>query len=316
MVALLPSTSWTAFFAALTTPHPVATRAPTIRMAIALPVARWDVANDPDRTLSAVTCRLLVRRHPSTWPAIGPRGPRIRRHRPETVDRAGGQRSGPRIGRMSTAPLAQSERGVLCDLFTDLGPEAPTLCAGWTTADLAAHLVARERRPDSGPGLVWPPLAGHTDKVRRSIRDRTPWVELVATVRRGPPVLLRRRGRADEHHRVLHSRRGRPTCPAGVGAPAPLPGAGRRPVGAARSGRDGQARLRRRRDHLTGPRFEGERQWAPAHRGRRSRRAHAVHGRTPAARREWRSLATPSSPPGCATRRSASDRSVASASTR
>lgn len=92
---------------------------------------------------------------------------------------------------MSTAPLAQAERGVLCDLFTDLGPEAPTLSAGWTTADLAAHLVARERRPDSGPGLVWPPLAGHTDKVRRSIRDRTPWVELVATVRRGPPVLLR-----------------------------------------------------------------------------------------------------------------------------
>ncbi|MGA3146718.1 MAG: TIGR03085 family metal-binding protein [Acidimicrobiales bacterium] len=92
---------------------------------------------------------------------------------------------------MSTAPLAQSERGVLCDLFTELGPEAPTLCAGWSTADLAAHLVARERRPDSGPGLVWRPLAAHTDKVRRSLRDRTPWAELIATVRRGPPFLLR-----------------------------------------------------------------------------------------------------------------------------
>jgi uncharacterized protein (TIGR03085 family) len=92
---------------------------------------------------------------------------------------------------MSTAPLAQSERALLCDLFTELGPEAPTLCSGWATADLAAHLVARERRPDSGPGLVWPPLAGHTDKVRRSIRDRTPWTELIATVRRGPPFLLR-----------------------------------------------------------------------------------------------------------------------------
>ena len=92
---------------------------------------------------------------------------------------------------MTTAPLAQSERGVLCDLLTDLGPEAPTLCTGWSTADLAAHLVARERRPDSGPGLVWPPLAGHTDKVRCSIRDRTSWPELIATVRRGPPLLLR-----------------------------------------------------------------------------------------------------------------------------
>ena len=80
---------------------------------------------------------------------------------------------------------------MLCDLFGELGPDAPTLCAGWTTLDLAAHLVARERRPDSGPGLVWPPLAGHTDKVRRSIRDRTPWEELIATVRRGPPLLLR-----------------------------------------------------------------------------------------------------------------------------
>ncbi len=80
---------------------------------------------------------------------------------------------------------------MLCDLFGDLGPEAPTLCAGWSTADLAAHLVARERRPDSGPGLVWPPLAAHTDKVRRSIRDRTPWDELISTVRRGPPLLLR-----------------------------------------------------------------------------------------------------------------------------
>jgi uncharacterized protein (TIGR03085 family) len=92
---------------------------------------------------------------------------------------------------MSTPTLAQQERGQLCDLFLELGPEAPTLCAGWVTADLAAHLVARERRPDSGPGLVWPPLAGHTDRVRRSVRDRTPWPDLVETVRRGPPLLLR-----------------------------------------------------------------------------------------------------------------------------
>ena len=62
---------------------------------------------------------------------------------------------------------------------------------GWLTADLAAHLVVRERRPDSGPGLVWPPLAGYTDRVRLSRRDRTPWTELVDLVRRGPPPLLR-----------------------------------------------------------------------------------------------------------------------------
>jgi uncharacterized protein (TIGR03085 family) len=92
---------------------------------------------------------------------------------------------------MAPPILAQQERGVLCDELVHLGPEAPTLCQGWTTADLAAHLVVRERRPDSGPGLVWPPLAAYTEKVRRSCKDRTSWEELVATVRRGPPLLLR-----------------------------------------------------------------------------------------------------------------------------
>jgi uncharacterized protein (TIGR03085 family) len=92
---------------------------------------------------------------------------------------------------MAPTTPAQQERQTLCDLLVELGPEAPTLCVGWVTADLAAHLVVRERRPDSGPGLVWPPLAGHTDKVRRSVRDRTSWEDLVATVRRGPPFLLR-----------------------------------------------------------------------------------------------------------------------------
>ena len=92
---------------------------------------------------------------------------------------------------MPPPSLAQQERSTLCDLFVELGPDAPTLCEGWRTSDLAAHLVIRERRPDTGPGLVWPPLAGHTDKVRRAVRDRTSWETLVETVRRGPPLLLR-----------------------------------------------------------------------------------------------------------------------------
>ncbi len=92
---------------------------------------------------------------------------------------------------MAPPILAQQERKTLCDLFVERGPDAPTLCEGWLTADLAAHLVVRERRPDSGPGLVWPPLAGYTDKVRHGVRDRMPWEKLVETVRRGPPLLLR-----------------------------------------------------------------------------------------------------------------------------
>src|SRR5882762_622635 len=41
-------------------------------------------------------------------------------------------------------PLDLVERRELCDLFLELGPDAPTLCEGWTTLDLAAHLVLRE----------------------------------------------------------------------------------------------------------------------------------------------------------------------------
>jgi uncharacterized protein (TIGR03085 family) len=91
-----------------------------------------------------------------------------------------------------TSPsLAQQERAALCDLLIERGPDAPTLCEGWLTADLAAHLVARERRPDSGPGLVWPPLAAYTERVRCAVRDNTSWEKLVETVRRGPPLLFR-----------------------------------------------------------------------------------------------------------------------------
>ena len=92
---------------------------------------------------------------------------------------------------MAPSVLAQQERATLCNLLVELGPDAPTLFEGWTTVDMAAHLVVRERRPDSGPGLVWPPLAGYTEKVRRAKRDHTAWETLVDTVRRGPPLLLR-----------------------------------------------------------------------------------------------------------------------------
>lgn len=92
---------------------------------------------------------------------------------------------------MAAPKLAQQERSTICDLFLEYGAGAPTLCEGWVAADLAAHLVVRERRPDSGPGLVWPRLAEYTEKVRRSERDRMPFETLVETVRRGPPWLLR-----------------------------------------------------------------------------------------------------------------------------
>lgn len=83
--------------------------------------------------------------------------------------------------------FAGDERAALCRLLDDLGPHAPTLCEGWDTADLAAHLVARERRPDSGPGLMVGALATWTERVRRG-EKRRPYPELVGLVRQGPPA--------------------------------------------------------------------------------------------------------------------------------
>ena len=85
--------------------------------------------------------------------------------------------------------FARDERAALCVLLDRTGPGAPTLCEGWKTLDLAAHLVLRERRPDAAAGLMGGPLAGHTERVRRMIASRTPYEQLVGQIRNGPPQL-------------------------------------------------------------------------------------------------------------------------------
>jgi uncharacterized protein (TIGR03085 family) len=83
---------------------------------------------------------------------------------------------------------ARDERTALCSLLDDLGPAAPTLCAGWSTRDLAAHLVIREHRPDAGGGLAGRgPLAGYTRRVQGKRAERTPFPRLVEILRQGPP---------------------------------------------------------------------------------------------------------------------------------
>jgi uncharacterized protein (TIGR03085 family) len=82
---------------------------------------------------------------------------------------------------------AAAERAALSDLMDQVGESAPTLCEGWVAADLAAHLVVRERRPDALAGLIIPPLHGHTAKVEAAKRSATPFPELVQRVRSGPP---------------------------------------------------------------------------------------------------------------------------------
>ncbi|MGH3302974.1 MAG: TIGR03085 family metal-binding protein [Streptosporangiaceae bacterium] len=84
---------------------------------------------------------------------------------------------------------ARNERTALCDLLTELGPDQPTLCNGWQTGDLAAHLVLREHRPDAGAGVMGGPLAGYTRRVQGRLRARTPFPRLVELIRTGPPRL-------------------------------------------------------------------------------------------------------------------------------
>ncbi len=89
--------------------------------------------------------------------------------------------------------LAAHERRGLADLLAELGPDAPTCCAGWTTAHLAAHLVVRDRRPDAMPGYAlemlpgMARLGGWSHRVEDGARQRLPYAALVERVRAGAP---------------------------------------------------------------------------------------------------------------------------------
>ena len=88
-------------------------------------------------------------------------------------------------------PLDARERAQICARFDEFGPEAPMLCEGWDTFDLAAHLVVRERNPLSGPGLLLgdkvPALAALTERVQEREKRRG-WTSVVERVRTGPPL--------------------------------------------------------------------------------------------------------------------------------
>ncbi|WP_328428395.1 TIGR03085 family metal-binding protein [Streptomyces sp. NBC_00443] len=85
---------------------------------------------------------------------------------------------------MST--FAKRERLLLADLLEAEGPEAPTLCEGWTTRDLAAHVVVRERRPDAAAGILIKQLAPRLDKAMAEFAAK-PYEELIQLIRTGPP---------------------------------------------------------------------------------------------------------------------------------
>ena len=85
--------------------------------------------------------------------------------------------------------VAQQERAALVTTMRGVGPEQPTLCGDWTTRDLAAHLVIRERRLDAAPGILVPKFAGYTERVQNQVAAENDWNALLDQIASGPPLL-------------------------------------------------------------------------------------------------------------------------------
>ncbi|AGJ54391.1 hypothetical protein F750_1896 [Streptomyces sp. PAMC 26508] len=101
--------------------------------------------------------------------------------RASTGRTAGGGRT---LAGMSTH--AKRERLLLADLLEAAGPEAQTLCNGWKTRDLAAHVVVRERRADAAGGILLGVLKNRLERVQAEFAAK-PYEELIQLIRTGPP---------------------------------------------------------------------------------------------------------------------------------
>ncbi|AKK11312.1 TIGR03085 family metal-binding protein [Corynebacterium uterequi] len=84
--------------------------------------------------------------------------------------------------------FSAAERRHLADLMLKVGPDAPTLCEGWTTRDLAAHLYVRENDFFSAAGMFVERLAERLDKAMDEQRRRD-FTELVDDWAAGPAGL-------------------------------------------------------------------------------------------------------------------------------
>ncbi|WP_411732936.1 TIGR03085 family metal-binding protein [Paeniglutamicibacter sp.] len=83
-----------------------------------------------------------------------------------------------------------ASREVLAEVLLAAGPTAPTLCAGWQTRHLAAHLVLREQSLLAA-GLVIKPLThrmeAELDRRAELAKDRNAYAGLVNEFLRGAP---------------------------------------------------------------------------------------------------------------------------------
>jgi uncharacterized protein (TIGR03085 family) len=78
----------------------------------------------------------------------------------------------------------------LADVLAELGPDAPTLCEGWATKELAAHVYVRVRRPDAALGVLpLGPLSAYTDRVMSSVLRVHGYDEIVRRLRTVAPIV-------------------------------------------------------------------------------------------------------------------------------
>lgn len=92
--------------------------------------------------------------------------------------------------------FTEASRDALVEALLAAGPGQPTLCEGWQTEHLAAHIVLRENSPLT-VGLVVPRLSPRLERKTRALGDASAstsaYQRLVDRVAEGPrpPALLR-----------------------------------------------------------------------------------------------------------------------------
>ncbi|MEH0109978.1 TIGR03085 family metal-binding protein [Tersicoccus sp. MR15.9] len=91
----------------------------------------------------------------------------------------------------------QISREALAETLLAAGPGRDTLCEGWRTQELAAHLYLREHRPGAAAGIALPPLAERTERRTRELAataaTRTDFAGLVDRFRREHSLISPRR---------------------------------------------------------------------------------------------------------------------------
>jgi uncharacterized protein (TIGR03085 family) len=69
--------------------------------------------------------------------------------------------------------FVEPSREVLAATLLGAGPAAPTLCRGWQTKELAAHLYLRSHRPGVALGHLVKPLGAVSEKATRRLAARS-----------------------------------------------------------------------------------------------------------------------------------------------